>query len=100
MHRSISLVIIATFLVCWFIASVYGGYKLTTRNSDLAYKKVLEQTISGNDSQIKKLEKEIAMLRQTQVLEDFLIMLLNEEQEKDFLKLNDYCRQYFMEHRK
>ena len=48
----------------------------------------------------QKLEKENTLLHQTQDLEHFLMMLLNPDQKKDFLTVEEYCRQFFMEHRK
>ena len=47
-----------------------------------------------------KLQEENALLHQTQDLEHFLMMLLNPKQKKDFLTVEEYCRQFFMEHRK
>ena len=49
---------------------------------------------------IQKLQKENRLLHQTQDLEHFLIMLLNPDQKKDFLTVEEYCKQFFMEHRK
>ena len=71
---------------------MYGGYKLATKK--------LEQTITDKTKIIEKQQKEIALLHQTQDLEHFLMMLLNPEQKKDFLTTEEYCKQFFMEHRK
>lgn len=99
----IPMFIVVTFIVLCILA-VYGSYKFYTRGevrakivSLNATVSVQSDTIKRQRAHMKKLEKEIYLLHQSQNMENFLTMLLNNEQKKNFETVEDYLKQYMTE---
>jgi len=89
-------------IVCWLIfTTIYGSYKFITKDDDKQYIKTLEnivttkqQIINDKKVEINQLKKEMENFYEAHVMENFLLMLLNEEQKKQFTSLEDYLRPY------
>lgn len=96
------LIVVATIVI--MITAVYGAYRFYTRGEVRATIVRLNATISSQSdmlktqrSHIRKLEKEVYLLHQAQSMENFLTMLLNNEQKKNFETVEEYLKQYMME---
>jgi len=101
-----------TFLIIWavllsmafiyFVLGMYGAYKLYSRSDDIAYTKALEdvvarrgQIIKDKDITIQQLKNEMENFHEAHSMENFLLMLLNEDQKKKFETLEDYLEPYY-----
>jgi len=89
-------------MVFWLIfTAIYGSYKFITKDDDKQYIKTLEsivttkqQIIDDKKVEIDQLKKGMENFYEAHVMENFLLMLLNEEQKKQFATLEDYLKPY------
>ena len=102
--------LISTFLLGFIVFvllvffAIYGGHhfiknpKYEVRIANLQKSINLKQKIINiKEKEIKKLNVNLALMHQAQSLENFLMMLLNEDQKKDFKKAEEYCKQFYKE---
>jgi len=87
-------IILVIGLMWWTFSAIYGTYKFTTRHETTTYIALLEDTVDDKKVEIDQLKKEMENFYEAHVMENFLLMLLNEEQKKQFTTLEDYLKPY------